>query len=51
MVIGLECFTCHETIINGFPKEDDEPQFCSKKCQDKYIKEHKELPIGMIKQY
>jgi len=42
------CFYCKEDITNGYPKDDDEPQFCCEECKDKYIKEHRKLPHGVL---
>ena len=42
------CFNCKNDIVIGYPKEDDEPQFCCKECRDEYIKKHGRLPRGVL---
>lgn len=51
IVRGYTCFECKRDINKGYPEEDDEPQFCSKECHDKYLEKHKKLPNGILRNY
>ena len=45
------CFYCHRDMNEGYPTEDEEPQFCCKECRNKYILENGKLPLGIIKNF
>lgn len=51
MFYPYKCCQCNKDIHKGYPEDDDEQQFCSKKCHDKYLKEHNRLPNGILKNY
>jgi hypothetical protein len=43
------CCQCGTGMNKGYPKDDDEPQFCSKECYDKYLKKYETLSNGILK--
>lgn len=42
-----QCHECHRDISTGVPDED-EPQFCSEECWNKYLIKHGRFPCGVI---
>jgi hypothetical protein len=45
------CLECRGKFTKGYPKQDDEYQFCCKICHDKYIEKHKTRPSYILVNY